>query len=488
MVRFFSLLLLCSFIVPHLAASASDVEEEAGRRLFVTGKGADGPVMASVGAGQVEVPAASMPCASCHGRDGRGRPEGAVVPPDITGPRLAGLYDGAKLIRAMTLGVAATGRPLDPVMPRYRLTLADAEPLARYVLALGTRPEPGLESDRLVVGALLPRADAPAGALLRALADRLDAGGGVFGRRIEIVVASPDPPGASPAETARRLLAERGVFALVAPMIARDEAEMAALADVEGLPLVGAETLMPEAAGHAPHYLFFLDGGVAAEADALARVMARRDHAPVVVVEESDPLARSAADAAAAVLAREGIAVSRRVLGAEDTPAGLGAELAGRNASRLLWLAADLDAFAGVAQARNYHPALFVPAEFSRGLTERSSPLPLTLAFRSGPRDLTPEALEDYRALAEAASLPETERQSQLRALVAMRLFISALKQAGRDVTREKLVTTLEAMRDFRSGLMPVLGFSPSRHSGTAGAWVLSDGQPAEWIGSGQDR
>lgn len=473
--------LLWLLVVSPVAASALDAAEAAGRRLFTTGEGANAPVMASVGTGQVGVSAASMPCASCHGRDGRGRPEGAVVPPDITWPRLAGVYDRAKLVRAVTLGVTAADRPLDPVMPRYRLTLADADNLVRYIMTLGSRPEPGVGPDRLVLGALLPRPDAPAGALLRAVADQLNAGGGVFGRRIEIVTA---PVGASPTAAARQLLAEHEIFALVAPVIARDEAGMAALAEAEGVPLIGAETLLPDAAGHAPHYLFFLDGGLPGETGALARAIVRRERTPVVVVEGSGPLALAAADAAAAALARGGIAVSRRVIRAEDTPAGLSAELAGRKAERLLWLAAGLDEFAGAALAQGYRPALFAPAEFSAGLTEQSSPLPVTLAFRSGPQDLTPEALEEFRALATAASLPDIDRQAQLRALVAMRLLLSALKEIGRDVTRENLVTTLETMRDFRSGLMPPLAFGPSRHFGATGAWVLSAKAPAEWVGS----
>ena len=64
-------------------------EEAAGRRIYLEGVGsANGEISARVGAADTLVPARVMPCANCHGADGRGRPEGGVRPPDITWSRL----------------------------------------------------------------------------------------------------------------------------------------------------------------------------------------------------------------------------------------------------------------------------------------------------------------------------------------------------------------------------------------------------------------
>lgn len=484
------LLLACLLLISTDPASAEppDPSQAAGRTLFVAGTGTGGAIVAKLGAAQVAVPASSVPCASCHGRDGRGRPEGAIIPPDITGPTLGipadrpspgggrrRAYDPAAIVRAVTLGIDVEGRPLDPIMPRYQLTLEDAAHLVSYLKVLGTMADPGVTPDRLTLGTILVRPDAPAGALLRAFIDRLNTAGGLFGRRIDLVAA---PAAASPAEAARQLLAAQPVFALVAPWIAHDERAIADYADAEGLPMVGAETLLPAAAGPSRRYLFFLDGGVPAEAQALALDAARLGSAPVALIEGGDA---AAGGAAAAVFDRAGTPALRRVPGPADTPAGLAGDLSRAGVGRILWLAPGLDGFAAAAAAMAYRPALLAPAEFGAGALA-GGPLPVTLALRAGPDDQTAEALAAYRDLAMAYHLPDLDRPAQLRALVAIRLLVAALERAGRDVTRESLVSTLETIGDFRSGLMPALSFGPGRRIGSTGAWILSPGTAPAWL------
>ncbi len=455
------LLLLACLLVFPASAQTLDADQAAGKALFRTGAGAAGPIGAVVGAGQVEVTAASLPCASCHGRDGRGRPEGAVAPPDITAAALRG-YDQAAIVAAVTLGRARDGRPLDPVMPRYRLSLADAGHLTAYLKTLGAAPEPGLTPDRLVLGTILSRPDAPAGQLLQAFFERLNAAGGLFGRNIELVVA---PPADSPSAAARRLLAERPVFALVAPWIAQDERGFADLAEAEDLPAIGAETLRPDAAGPAPHGVFFLDGGVPAEAQALVIAAGRLGDAPAMVV--AAPPFEAPADRAWPATPAQ-----RHVLKAGESPATLVQAFSAAGIGRILWLAPGLDAFAAAAAAANYHPALLAPAEFA-------AKLPITLALRSGPADRDAAALQEYRDL---GTLPDEDRPAQLRALAAARLLVAALERAGHDVTREKLIAALEATGDFRTGLVPPLAFGASRRIGSTGAWIVAPDGTAAWI------
>jgi len=471
------LLLTACLLLLSLPASAEalDADQAAGKAFFRTGTGAAGPVGAAVGAGQVEVPAASLPCASCHGRDGRGRPEGAVAPPDITAPVLRAPaakrrgYDDAAIVAAVTLGRDVDGRALDPVMPRYRLSLADAGHLTSYLKTLGMALEPGLTPDRLVLGTILARPDAPAGKLLQAFFDRLDAAGGLFGRKLALVIA---PPANSPSDAVRRLLADQPVFALVAPWIAQDERGFADLAEAEDLPAIGAETLRPDAAGPAPHGLFFLDGGVPAEAQALTIAADRLGAAPAMIV--AAPPFAGPADRDWA-----GTAPQRRILGAGDTPAALVRALSGAGIGRILWLAPGLDAFAAAAADSGYHPALLAPAEFAGDGQAR---LPITLALRSGPADRSEAGLGDYRDLARQAGLPDEDRPAQLRALAAARLLVAALERAGHDVTREKLIAALEATGDFRTGLVPPLSYGASRRIGSTGAWILSPDSTVVWV------
>ncbi len=45
-------------------------------------------------------------------------------------------------------------------------------------------------------------------------------------------------------------------------------------------------------------------------------------------------------------------------------------------------------------------------------------------------------------------------------------VFVEAARRAGPDITREKLITSVESMKDFDVAVMPPLSFSPTQHGG----------------------
>ena len=110
------------------------MEREArGKQIYLEGEGNSGTVIiARVGQENTELPASAVPCAGCHGPDGRGRPEGGVLPSDITWSYLTRAYghqhaygrkhpafNEASVVTAITRGVDPAGNRLDPAMPRY---------------------------------------------------------------------------------------------------------------------------------------------------------------------------------------------------------------------------------------------------------------------------------------------------------------------------------------------------------------------------------
>src|ERR1051326_9205556 len=122
----------------------------AGRQIYVSGTSPHGDITAMVGEPATEVPASVMPCANCHGADGRGRTEGGVAAPDITHEALTtpysvtapsgrrhGPYDDSRLKRAITMGIDASGHRLLPIMPRYRLSIDDMNALLAYLKVVG---------------------------------------------------------------------------------------------------------------------------------------------------------------------------------------------------------------------------------------------------------------------------------------------------------------------------------------------------------------
>ena len=75
---------------------------------------------------------------------------------------------------------------------------------------------------------------------------------------------------------------------------------------------------------------------------------------------------------------------------------------------------------------------------------------------------------------------------SQLNAYAAAKIFTEGLKRAGRDLSREKLITALEGLYEYNTGVTPSITFGPNRRVGAMGAYVLSiDPAKREFVSSG---
>ena len=60
-----------------------------------------------------------------------------------------------------------------------------------------------------------------------------------------------------------------------------------------------------------------------------------------------------------------------------------------------------------------------------------------------------------------------------------------ALRRAGRNLTREKLVDILEEFDGYETGLIPRISYGPNRHIGALGGYVVSFGRDqvkSEWV------
>ncbi|HEY1976874.1 MAG TPA: c-type cytochrome [Candidatus Baltobacteraceae bacterium] len=104
-----------------------------GRSIFLTGRDSSG----------TQIVAAKPPlrpaCAACHGADGAGGVHlpGGAVSADLRHKALVvdqkHPYTIALLERAISTGIDNEGQPLDPVMPRWRLSETDLHDVATYV-------------------------------------------------------------------------------------------------------------------------------------------------------------------------------------------------------------------------------------------------------------------------------------------------------------------------------------------------------------------
>src|SRR5689334_18449316 len=114
-------------------------QEKRGKQIYLRASSASGkPITAYLGDPPIELPASALSCAGCHGLDAQGKPEGGVVPSNITWESLAKPYgdvaaSGRKHPRyteraieiAITKGLEPAGNRLGTAMPRYDIAPED---------------------------------------------------------------------------------------------------------------------------------------------------------------------------------------------------------------------------------------------------------------------------------------------------------------------------------------------------------------------------
>jgi len=125
---------------------------EVGRALYMQGLRADGKPLTAIVSGDVEILGTQFSCNSCHGISGMGSREASVIVPVIAGSKLFApaaqparpAYNVKLLAKVLRDGVTPTGRKLDRLMPRFRLTDNEVKSLAAYLHTLTTDPSPGV--------------------------------------------------------------------------------------------------------------------------------------------------------------------------------------------------------------------------------------------------------------------------------------------------------------------------------------------------------
>ena len=498
-------LALAACALPLRAAPSLTPEQQAGRQLYLQGESAYGDAFTGrIGMGQQQMPGAAVRCGNCHGAEGRGRPEGGIRPPDITWSELTKAYghehdngrrhppfDEASLKRAIVDGIDPAGTPLDGAMPRFRISGRDWKALLAYVKVLEFQQDPGIGSDTLRLGTLLPLTGRFAGlgqavmGILQAHFDEINGSGGVHGRKLELVTAdyaSEDHDAATRA--LRKLVTQGDVFALVSPFAAGIEDELARVANEARIPVVGPLSLFGDDPRTSNQQVFHLLSGIGELAEVLALHVARdakMKARPAVLLHPEGAAGAALADALAQRLKAQGWSRLDRVVfrpGASE-PAALARDLKARGTEAVFLLGPGADV-AGLARQladAGRAPFLLLPGPLAPP-TVLDLPAAfdgrILLAYPTVPADQKPEALRHYAALFQGSALVRAHQTSQVPAYSSAVLLVETLKQVGRDLTREKLVAALESLQGFEPGLVPAVSFNGKRRIGALGGYVVA--------------
>jgi hypothetical protein len=90
------------------------------------------------------------------------------------------------------------------------------------------------------------------------------------------------------------------------------------------------------------------------------------------------------------------------------------------------------------------------------------------------PSDVSAAGAAEYTALLQRNKLGSNHAAAQASAMAAARILVHALELCGKDLSRERLVTALEGLYEYDTGLMPKITFGPNRRIGALGAYVVT--------------
>jgi ABC-type branched-subunit amino acid transport system substrate-binding protein len=490
-VRFF-----LAALTPLMMSSANQAEplgaaEARGKRIYLEGiSSRDRPITARVGREGIALEGSALPCANCHGRDGLGKTEGGLEAPNITWPHLTKPYGHThplgrthapftekSLASAITQGRDPSGNRLDASMPRYALGPRDLADLIAYLKRVETSYDTGVTQTGVRLGVILPQTITGQGirTTLIAYFERVNAEGGHYGRKIELVFADP---ASNRLIAARRLIEEQQVFAIIG-FGGGAQAELAALARQADIPLIEPTLDFAEPESVANPFTFYLLSGLEDQGAALIEYAARTlgsSGAAAAILHAPDQEGTSLARRLAARGAAKGLQNLQTMDYADDPgqTARLVTTLRERGVGAVIYLAPGngLASFLERAAGQGWTPSLWVPGAVAGSVvvnTPAEFRKRLYLAYPTLPIDRSPDAMAKLAVLAGTRH----PQHPQVLAYALARVFEEGLRRSGRHLGRETLISSLEALGRYETGLTPRIAFGRGRRIGARGAYIV---------------
>ena len=481
--------------------NAEAASSERGRHIYYQGMKSSGePITANVGVASIPVPASTLPCVGCHGRDGKGRAEGGVIPSNISWLNLSKKYGGitevgrrykaydeSSFLRAVTEGIDSAGNKLDPNMPRFNISRQDARDLVAYLKVIMDDYDPGVSKEQIVLGTLQPIKQAQSEAadamvsVMQAYLNEINQQGGIYGRSLKLEVAHYDDR-QSFISQANKLIREEKIFALVSSFSANADQNLTDMVEDEGMPSIAPYTQFPTAQGGRHRYTFYLHGGLDAEIAALAkRAGTNKGNADkVLVVYKQNSDFESSAQKAITYLKENGIENPQLLAYSTDSTQELSqlVDLKDNPKLLLLFLGASRDLVDLLENEtdRQSVPQVLLPGFFvgsdilnlPSGYAEQ-----LEMAYITVPGTNDGRALSEFRQFMHRNKLEYNYLPMRLFAYSAVRTLVEGIKRSGKRITRDKVVKSIEDLYAYDVGLNRPISYGSQRRIGLLGAHIV---------------
>ncbi|MDH3797585.1 MAG: ABC transporter substrate-binding protein [Desulfobacterales bacterium] len=490
------------FIRPLLAPPLTP-QELRGKEIYFKGiSPGGGKIKAYIGKDRIALPGSAATCGSCHGSDGRGRPEAGRIPSDVTWDHLMKPYGHshplgrdhpafteASLKRSILNGKDPAGNQLESSMPTYAMSVEDINDLIAYLKRLQTDFDPGLEEKSIRIGTLLPAGGKTAAIgqgmveVMAAYFEEINSRGGIYSRKLELIAAPYDTDGPSALAEATRLMDNENIFAVAGAVIAGADREMAELAEDKKVPLIGPFTFFSADPDALNEFTFYLYSGLNEQIRALVNFAVadlKLDNPRIAVLGRGDAHQKELQTAIAEQSASHGwTSLTGYSFAADrlDAAAAVRA-LKEKGVDCLFYLSfRGLKSLLEAAEAIDWRPHVFLPGAL---VQKEILGLPagfqnkIYLAYPTLPSDQTPDGTAEFQALLQRHQISARHLTSQITAFVAAEILVEGLKRTGKDLSREKFMRSLEKLYDFQTGLTPRISYGPNRRIGALGSHIVT--------------
>jgi ABC-type branched-subunit amino acid transport system substrate-binding protein len=484
--------------------SAQTIEAELpGRSIYLQGKGAE-PASALLAGPGITVPSAGFACAQCHLEDGSGSREGGVKAPDIRFQHLAQPYSGLRdtgrqhppydeqsLIRAIRQGVDPAGNPLHAAMPRYGFSDNDMRALIDYLKRLDNLSARGVSDAAIRVGTLQPSTGPllpishDVRRLLHGYFKQLNDRGGVYGRRLELVVVEYDPNRMTTQTAAlETLLAGQGVICtlanlgFVAASQTGHELKRRVTPDLAPLGITSDSDLAQDA------QVFYLYASLAEQGAMLADYFLSKSQnrgSRVALVHANDAQVLGSVHGLKQRLAEQAlIPVAEQAYQLGDSAMDkLPQQLVNVAVDTVFFLgdSTQLQRFLDIAEELDWHPEVLALADLSSSVAtsiSASQAEHLSLLTTLSIPDPDSPAMSRFYLLSQQAGVDMRHQGFQLSVYAAARLLQEGLERLGRTPTPKGLVAALNRLWKFETGTTPPLTFNANRRSGARGGGIVA--------------
>jgi ABC-type branched-subunit amino acid transport system substrate-binding protein len=486
-------------------ATGLSPEEKRGKQIYLKGEGEGGEITAVVGGAGLELPGSSFACANCHGLRGEGANEGGLQPPPLKWSTLTAKHTSAltgrerapyleaTLARAIRAGTDPAGGTLHPGMPRYKMTPAQMADLIAYLKKIGNEVdlEPGLRGDAIRIGAALPlsgplaRIGEDVKAALGACFAEINGQGGVYGRKLELVVADSRGDEAGTMEATRELVEKQGVFALAGSFEPGNSQAANEYLKKSEVPLVAPVTLSPLLPSVPNPFIFYLLPSFNDQARALVDFIGSEQTRPkghpasrLAVVYSGNQFDRDAVSGLRAQIKEHSmqLVAERGYEAGRLSPATQVEALASKKPDYIFFFG-NGDDF--LALARELDRVKLEVGLLTSSITigRAAFSMPATVASRtylSYPVSLAGrDDFTEFLAVLKKANVQLRGVAFQANAFAAAKVLVEALKSAGSQLNRSSLIASLETLRGFQTGVLPPITFGPNRRVGASGSYIV---------------